>query len=527
MSADTTTLLHALWSGATIVSIDVETCTADDGDHIVSVGAVKVHEDKTVGTFTSLVNPGGPVNNTWIHGITAADVAAAPDFAGIEPALTSFITPAPGERLILAAHNAGFDISRLRLEYERCGQELPNLPLLDTMRLAPLLGVTLRGPSLTLLLKTLNLVNANPHEALADATACSDALRRLLREAAKQGRSSLTDLLNDAGTRARKVTDVDAAPRVRTAERVGSRTHIPGEHLAGHAVTLPAKPLKKDVKGWVEHAAECVELLCPELHAKAQVAAVHAPGLLLHAERLLAAELGKQRVADGDRSRANTALLLTSVLVAACGTPADIVTAYDRVDAAVAGLAACSRAAVEVCPSCQDGEGCARDTWHHVVARAALQADEDDIVPKPERNKFSPPSGSRGRVLRWIRDGRLALAGHGLWLVAESWAAEGAVARRGDLAAHGWTWGLREPRLVVHHARRVKAHAGLDAAILVCEDALLHKTTAPGWLDVIAQRARLVAQAQAHPVRPRLPDDDVRLVRPIGREARIRFKPRS
>jgi DNA polymerase III epsilon subunit-like protein len=249
VSADTTTLLHALWSGATIVSIDVETCTADDGDHIVSVGAVKVHEDKTVGTFTSLVNPGGPVNNTWIHGITAADVAAAPDFAGIEPALTSFITPAPGERLILAAHNAGFDISRLRLEYERCGQELPNLPLLDTMRLAPLLGVTLRGPSLTLLLKTLNLVNANPHEALADATACSDALRRLLREAAKQGRSSLTDLLNDAGTRARKVTDVDAAPRVRTAERVGSRTHIPGEHLAGHAVTLPAKPLKKDVKG--------------------------------------------------------------------------------------------------------------------------------------------------------------------------------------------------------------------------------------------------------------------------------------
>ena len=467
------------------------------------------------------------MNNTWIHGITDADVATAPTFADLESELTAFVTPAPGERLVLAAHNAGFDVSRLHLEYDRLGKQLPTLPLLDTMRLAPLLGVTLRAPSLDLLLRTLSLSNANPHEAFADATACSDALRRMLREAAKQGRSSLTDLINDAGTRGRRTTDSSTAERIRTPERLSAQFDIPAAHLAGHADTLPTKPLKKQVKAWVEHAAECIELLCPELRAKAQVAAPHAAGLLPHAEKLLAAELAAQRLADGDRSRANTALLLVAELAAASGTPTQILQVYDRVEKATALLVACSRSSTDVCPSCRDGDGCVRDTWHQPIARAALEADDDDIVPKKVRGLFVKPSGNDGRVLRWIRDGRLALAGYALWLVADSWAVEGQIARRGDLAAYAWKWGLREPRLVVQHVRRVKPHAGLDAAKLVCDDALLHKTTDPGWLEVVAERGRIVAQAQAHPVRPRMPDDDVRLVRPLGREARIRFKPRG
>ncbi len=83
-----------------------------------------------------------------------------------------------------------------------------------------------------------------------------------------------------------------------------------------------------------------------------------------------------------------------------------------------------------------------------------------------------------------------------MWFVAESWAIANAPARRVQQASHAWTTGLREPRLVVHHARKMKAllsppaapHAGLLAAIDICDTALLVRNTHPAWLEVIAER---------------------------------------
>ena len=42
---DLATRHAALWQGLTVVSLDVETCTADDGDHVIALGAVKVFEE--------------------------------------------------------------------------------------------------------------------------------------------------------------------------------------------------------------------------------------------------------------------------------------------------------------------------------------------------------------------------------------------------------------------------------------------------------------------------------------------------
>lgn len=529
---DLATRHAALWQGLTVVSLDVETCTADDGDHVIALGAVKVFEDKVVDTLTRLVNPGVPVNHTQIHGLTDADVAGAQDFAALEPVLTALLTAGPGQLLVLAAHNAPFDLSRLRLEYSRLGRDLPDVAVLDTMKLAPLLGVVPQPqPSLRSMLAALRLVNANPHEALADATAVSDAVRAMLRLAAKAGRTSFSELLAELPTRARTARDVAPAARARGAERRSGALSLPAAHTAGHAVTLPAAPTEEELAAWSAHAEECVELLCPELASKAIVAAPHAAALLKPAEKLL-----RSKVKAGVSAQANTALLLVSLLgLAAPATGQQLLAQYDRIEKACAVLPSCPASAREVCPGCRENEGCIRDTWHHAYARKSLSVGADDLVPREARRVFSPPSGSGGRVETWLKMGRPRLAGHAMWLVAESWAIEGAPARRVEQASHAWAYGLREPRLVVHHARKMKAllsspadpQAGLLAAIDVCESALLVRSTEPAWLEVVAERDRLSAQLLVKPPRQRSTADDQRQVRPLGRETRLRFKPRQ
>lgn len=534
VAQDAAVRLAALWAGASVVALDVETCTADDGDHVVSVGAVKLIGGHAVGTYASLVNPGVPVNHTGIHGLTDADVATAPSFAQIADDLTRLLTPTGDETIALAAHNAGFDVSRLRLEFDRLGQALPDLPVLDTMKLAPLLGVVPQArPSLAAVLSALGLTNPNPHEALSDATAVANIVRQLLTRAAGDGRTSLTGLLAEAPGRVRRTLDVAAATAVRAPERAGRRQTVPQTHAAGHTLALPDTPTDADLTAWADHATECAQPLCPELEAKARLAAPHAAALVNAAESLLTTRVAAATATAanaGDIAPANAALLLATLLAAHAYDSRELLRFHDRVSNLITALGACDPSSCLACPGCQEGEGCVLDTWHQHVARAVLVVGADDLVPKDNRSRYASPAGTKGQLLTWINNGRGALAGYALWLIAETWASEGNAARRTDLASHGWTWGLHEPRLVVHHARRTQAMAptpaaGLAAAVQVCDTALAHRTSDPAWLEVLAERDRLAAFALSRTPRPRYPSDDVRLVRPPGREPRLRFKP--
>lgn len=94
-------------------------------DKIIEVAALKIREGE-VSRFHSLVNPGRriPQSSIRVHGITDADVAAAPTFAQILPELDAFLDkdlPIVGQSVLYdlrmlwwAYHDAGADIGPRR-----------------------------------------------------------------------------------------------------------------------------------------------------------------------------------------------------------------------------------------------------------------------------------------------------------------------------------------------------------------------------------------------------------------------------
>ncbi|MGI6566779.1 MAG: exonuclease domain-containing protein, partial [Limnochordia bacterium] len=86
-----------------------------------------------VDEWETLVNPLREVGAAEIHGLTAADVYAAPTFDEILPELVSLLS---GRMLV--AHNLAFDARFLAAEFARAGHavELDGSAGLCTMRVA-------------------------------------------------------------------------------------------------------------------------------------------------------------------------------------------------------------------------------------------------------------------------------------------------------------------------------------------------------------------------------------------------------
>lgn len=115
----------------------------------------------------SLVNPGVPVDPETArhHHLTDDQLRVAPPFAVLADELVRRLSPAPGEQLVLVAHNVGYDLGVLRGKMRRIGKVLPELPVLDTMGpLAARVGKR-SGLSLLDLLADLGLPAPRPHHA--------------------------------------------------------------------------------------------------------------------------------------------------------------------------------------------------------------------------------------------------------------------------------------------------------------------------------------------------------------------------
>ena len=202
---DTTTAVSskvattALWGGVRIVVIDFETTSVDGGpQRAVSVGAVTCRLGTVRGKWQTLINPEVPIapGSRRIHGITDEHLVGEPTFVEVAPSLLGLLTPADGERLVVAGHNVAFDVSVLRHELGRIGKDLPDLAMLDTKGpLAALVSVRPPGGSLADLIGALGVINSKPHDALADATACAEALVELLARAAAAGHTNFDELL--------------------------------------------------------------------------------------------------------------------------------------------------------------------------------------------------------------------------------------------------------------------------------------------------------------------------------------------
>lgn len=110
--------------------VDVETTgLVAARDRVVEIAVINTDAaGRIIDTWTTLLNPGGPVGATQIHGITTADVRRAPRFADVAGDLAARLA---GRALV--AHNATFDLGFFRIEYARAGWEMPDCPYLCTL----------------------------------------------------------------------------------------------------------------------------------------------------------------------------------------------------------------------------------------------------------------------------------------------------------------------------------------------------------------------------------------------------------
>ncbi len=158
------------------VAFDLETTGLEaQRDRVVEIGAVRFRRSGQVtGQFEQLVNPGRPMPPAAqaIHGISDADLAAAPPAREVLPRFLAFLGDARTTGLV--AHNASFDAGFLGAELRREGYSHPEHRVFDTLALARLRRPELLSHRLDCLVTALGLQSGPSHRALADAYCVMD-----------------------------------------------------------------------------------------------------------------------------------------------------------------------------------------------------------------------------------------------------------------------------------------------------------------------------------------------------------------
>lgn len=211
------------------VVVDLETTGGSPtSSAITEIGAVAVRGGEVEGTFRTFVNPGHeiPASITVLTGITNAMVADAPS---VDAALAMFLDFAglSGEQIphdtVLVAHNAGFDVGFLQAACLRTNRAWPDVPVLDTVRLAR--AVLTREEVANYKLGTLaahvgTTITPN-HRALDDAQATVDVLHHLIGRVGSLGITTMHELValrrapSPTVTRKRHLADdIPSAPGV-------------------------------------------------------------------------------------------------------------------------------------------------------------------------------------------------------------------------------------------------------------------------------------------------------------------------
>ena len=164
----------------TFVVLDLETTGAPpDGTGITEIGALKVRGGEELGSFATLVNPGGPIPPliTALTGITQAMVLPAPTIEEALPALLEFLAGA-----VFVAHNASFDSGHLKAACQRYGYRWPAPPILDTAALARRVLIRDEVPNhqLATLAHHFRTATTPTHRAFDDARATVEVLHGLI-----------------------------------------------------------------------------------------------------------------------------------------------------------------------------------------------------------------------------------------------------------------------------------------------------------------------------------------------------------
>lgn len=113
-------------------ALDFETTGLDARkERVIEVAVVRGRVGQTPRMWSTLIDPGGPVGATHIHGISGAMVAGQPSYAQVWPQLARELSGA-----VLVAHNAAFDIGFMEAECGRAGVRWTRGHVLDTLGMA-------------------------------------------------------------------------------------------------------------------------------------------------------------------------------------------------------------------------------------------------------------------------------------------------------------------------------------------------------------------------------------------------------
>ncbi|MEI7480920.1 MAG: 3'-5' exonuclease [Elusimicrobiota bacterium] len=188
-------VLHRSIDDAVFTFIDVETTgLSPRTSRVCEVALVAFQGNCRVSHFSSLVNPGLPIppESSKIHGITDDMVRSSPAFSALIPRLITLL-----EGSVIVAHNAEFDLSFIEMEFVRAGLKLPELPVIDTLRIARSLGIFTNN-RLGTIAKELDISAENWHRALSDVEMTRKIFEHFMLVFRKEGAVTVADLLKRA-----------------------------------------------------------------------------------------------------------------------------------------------------------------------------------------------------------------------------------------------------------------------------------------------------------------------------------------
>ena len=160
------------------------------GGKICELAISITQNGQTQEEFSTLLNPQIPMmpEVIAIHGITNEMVKDAPTFAEILPRVVSLL-----DGCVLVAHNADFDLSFLKAEFETCGMNFPPYPVIDTLKLARKSG-RFKSNRLGNIAQELGISCAGWHRAMADTKMAERIFYYFLNTLNQQGVHTLEQL---------------------------------------------------------------------------------------------------------------------------------------------------------------------------------------------------------------------------------------------------------------------------------------------------------------------------------------------
>lgn len=151
-----------------LVFLDIETTGGSPlNSRITEIGALRVENNREVGTFHTLLNPEQTVPSyiTKLTGINDAMLWDAPLFRHVTDELDDLLDGA-----LFVAHNVNFDYSFIKSEYDRLGSPFA-MDRLCTVRLSRHLYPEEKRHNLDSVVARHNIAVENRHRALDDARA--------------------------------------------------------------------------------------------------------------------------------------------------------------------------------------------------------------------------------------------------------------------------------------------------------------------------------------------------------------------